>query len=200
MDRFVMPGIPGELEWLHPPERHHVAGDGSLAVVATGSTDWFADPASAVVVDTAPVALFTPPSGDFTLRARVSVAFASTFDAGVIQIRERDGLWAKLCLEYSPAREPMVVSVVTRGVSDDCNGPVVQGDHVHLRVARTGTAWAFHNSLDGRRWQLVRHFRLGAGAVLIGFSAQSPTGQGCTAVFSEIACHAGTVADIRGGG
>ena len=57
--------------------------------------------------------------------------------------------WAKLCFEYSPQREPMVVSVVTRGLSDDCNSFVVDGATVWLRIARVGSAFAFHASTDG---------------------------------------------------
>ena len=57
----------------------------------------------------------------------------ATYDAGVLTLRRRDDLWAKLCFERSPQGEPMVVSVVTRGVSDDCNSFVVDGRSVWLR-------------------------------------------------------------------
>ena len=79
-------------------------------------SDWFADPAGDAVKDDAPAALFIPPDQDFTLSARVAVDFASTFDAGVLQLRESDSLWAKLCFEYSPQGQPMIVSV-WQGVS-----------------------------------------------------------------------------------
>src|SRR5207342_974724 len=107
-------------------------------------------------------------------------------------------LWAKLCFEYSPQHQPMIVSVVTRGVSDDCNSVVIGGREVYLRIAHTPRTTAFHYSLDGRYWQLVRYFTLGELHNLqVGFSSQSPTGQKCTAVFSKIHYRAGALKDNR---
>jgi regulation of enolase protein 1 (concanavalin A-like superfamily) len=122
------------------------------------------------------------------------------FDAGVLQVRERDDLWAKLCFEYSPQNQPMIVSVVTRGASDDCNSAVIDGDEVYLRIAVNPKTIAFHHSRDGRYWHLVRYFTLGALAnPRVGFSAQSPTGERCTATFAEISYKAGRLGDIRSG-
>ena len=104
------------------------------------------------------------------------------------------------CFEYSPDGEPMVVSVVTRGVSDDCNSTVVDGRAVWLRIARRGHAVAFHASLDGRRWSFVRYFALEATDDLsVGFLAQSPTGKGCSVSFTEIAYEATRLVDLRSG-
>jgi regulation of enolase protein 1 (concanavalin A-like superfamily) len=125
---------------------------------------------------------------------------ASTFDAGVLQLREKDELWAKLCFEYSPQQEPTVVSVVTRGTSDDCNSSVIDGREVFLRIAHTPEATAFHYSLDGRFWHMVRYFSLGRlDYPKAGFSSQSPTGKKCTAVFSDIAYTPGALKDRRNG-
>ena len=89
------------------------------------------------------------------------MAFGATFDAGVLQVYARDDLWAKLCVEYSPQRQPMIVSVVTRGLSDDCNGPVIDGSEV-MGMARTSRAMVFHYSRDGTVWRLVWALQLGA--------------------------------------
>jgi regulation of enolase protein 1 (concanavalin A-like superfamily) len=93
----------------------------------------------------------------------------------------------------------MVVSVVTRGVSDDCNSWPVDGDSIWLRVARLGRAFAFHASHDGMTWQLVRHFALDAEEPAVGFLAQSPTGQGCAASFASIHYLPQRLADLRSG-
>jgi regulation of enolase protein 1 (concanavalin A-like superfamily) len=94
----------------------------------------------------------------------------------------------------------MVVSVVTRDVSDDCNSFVVDGDSVWLRIARLGPALAFHASLDGNRWSLVRHFALGSPSEpSVGFLAQSPTGDGCAATFGRIEYRADRLEDLRSG-
>jgi uncharacterized protein len=108
--------------------------------------------------------------------------------------------WAKLALERSPQGEAMIVSVVTRGVSDDANGAVVAGDRIWVRVARIGGACALHASADGASWDLVRHFALEApGPLAAGFLAQSPTGDGCTATFDDVRFAARTLADLRDG-
>ena len=68
----------------------------------------------------------------------------------------------------------MVVSVVTRGVSDDCNSFVVDGASVWLRVARVGSAFAFHASTDGSNWSFIRHFALETAARRRSGSPHSP--------------------------
>lgn len=173
--------------------------DDSFRLAAGPGTDWFVDPGTGAATLNAPARL-RPVRGDFLLSARVEVAFAATFDAGVLVLRHDDGTWAKLCFEYSPDEEPMIVSVVTHGVSDDCNSAVVNGNAVFLRVARIGTTCAFHWSDDGRRWRLVRHFRLADAELLeAGFLAQSPTGEGCSVTFSQIGFRAATLAALRTG-
>lgn len=88
---------------------------------------------------------------------------------------------------------------VTRGTSDDCNSLVVDGD-VWLRVARLERAFAFHYSLDGERWHMVRYFGLGDGvACEAGFLTQSPTGAGCNATFREIEFAPRLLGDVRSG-
>jgi hypothetical protein len=108
--------------------------------------------------------------------------------------------WAKLCFEYSPRRQPMVVSVVTRGASDDANGLVADANQIWLRVGRLGSAFAFHASTDGQTWELVRHFALDIGETTnLGFLAQSPTGAGCAATFDPIRFVPERLRDLRGG-
>ena len=130
----------------------------------------------------------------------MQVAFGATFDAGVLQLRQRDDLWAKLCFEFSPAGQPTIVSVVTHGVSDDCNSAPIDDAAIYLRIAQLPAATAFHYSRNGQHWHLVRYFSLGAAErVQVGFSAQSPTGTKCAAVFSEIRYQAGLLKNIRSG-
>jgi regulation of enolase protein 1 (concanavalin A-like superfamily) len=200
MTTFTLPAVPGELHWKNQPLDWKVEPGPSLAILAGENTDWFVDPAGTMAKDNAPAALFAPPDENFLLSAKVSVQFTSTFDAGVLQVRERDDLWAKLCFEFSPQGQPMIVSVVTRGTSDDCNSVPIQGQTVFLRIACNAQIFAFHYSLDGRYWHMVRYFTLGKlGALRVGFSSQSPTGQQCRAVFAEINYRAGTLADNRSG-
>ena len=137
------------------------------------------------------------------MSARVTVDFASTYDAGVLLVYAADRRWAKLCFELSPQGRPTAVTVVTRESSDDCNSFEVTGNTLWLRIARSGRAWAFHASTDGQWWRLLRYFALGdddtSEPVRVGFLAQSPTGQGCTAMFESIALRPGAPSDLRDG-
>jgi hypothetical protein len=127
------------------------------------------------------------------------------FDAGVLLVHAGPERFAKACFEFSPQRKPMAVSVVTRGVSDDANAFVVEDrDTLWLRVTRTGRAWAFHASTDGKQWEMLRYFTLGEppeerDAVRVGFLAQSPVGEGLRVTFAQIAYTGGAPEDLRDG-
>jgi hypothetical protein len=197
---FTLSVIPAPMTWKNQPSESTNAAEQQISITAGAESDWFISPAGDLVKSNAPIALFVPPDHAFCLRARVTVEFAATYDAGTLFVYAHDALWAKLCFEYSPQQQPMVVSVVTRGVSDDCNSVCVEGNSVYLRVYRQGEALAFHYSLDGHYWHFVRHFSLGdLGQVRIGFSTQSPTGQGCRASFSEIRYTPVSLSDLRNG-
>jgi regulation of enolase protein 1 (concanavalin A-like superfamily) len=200
MSTFILSAIPGPLQWQNQPLDWQAGPDDVLTILAGEHSDWFIDPAGNHAQDNAPSALFAPPDASFILSAKVAVDFAATFDAGVLRIRESDERWAKLCFEYSPQQQPMIVSVVTRGTSDDCNSVILDSREVYLRVALTPQTIAFHYSRDGAYWHLVRYFSLGNMAHLrAGFSAQSPTGRQCRAVFSDIRYRAGALQDNRSG-
>lgn len=200
MSQFTLSNIPAPLEWQIEPLEWQLQPPSGLAIKAGAKTDWFIDPNGSFQIGNAPNALFTPPDTDFLLSAKVSVEFAATFDAGVLRIHEQEDVWAKLCFEYSPQALPTVVSVVTRKTSDDCNSVSIAGRSVYLRVARIGKTFAFHYSPDGSVWHLVRYFTLGTLTNLkVGFSSQSPTGQGCSATFADIRYQAVTLSDLRNG-
>lgn len=187
------------LSALDLPEGWRLDG-GTLTAVAPAATDLFVDPAGDPPALSAPRALLDMAPGDWQLSARVRVDFAATYDAGVLLVWAGDRLWAKLCFERSPAGQPMVVSVITRGESDDANAFTVDGGQVWLRISRLGPAWAFHASTDGAVWQFVRYFALGTPpAVQLGFEAQSPVGAGCAAVFDDIQFLPHRLPDLRNG-
>jgi regulation of enolase protein 1 (concanavalin A-like superfamily) len=196
-DVFV-PSLPPALTWHVPPESWSVDGDG-LAITAGKATDLFVDPQGKPAVLNAP-RLLGRIGGDFQLSARVTVGFGATFDAGVLLLYSHDRAWAKLCFERSPDERQLVVSVVTRGVSDDANAFPVEADHVWLRVARLAPSFAFHASTDGSRWELVRHFALDEEEEpVVGFLVQSPSGGGCTATFDDIRFLPERLGDLRDG-
>jgi|SRR5450755_4252782 len=199
--------IPFPLEWAELPEHGEpvispTAGEIGVLIEARALTDLFVPPDGAEPTLNAP-RLIGSPDREFQLSAIVDVEFGSTFDAGVLVIWAHERCWAKLCLEYSPARQPMVVSVVTRGWSDDANSTDVAGSSTWLRVSTSGPgSYAFHAATDGVHWNLIRHFKLGAepgDVVRVGFLAQSPTGNGCRATFSQLRYLPEGLDDIRSG-
>jgi uncharacterized protein len=197
MTAFQLPGLPFDVT---------LEGEGGgtaiapVRIAAGPRTDLFVDPATGSVTLNAVRVIGSPGDGDFQLSVRVEVSFADTFDAGALLVWRDESTWAKLLLEYSPEHQPMVVSVVTRGRSDDANGPPVYGTEIWLRISRIGAAYAFHSSLDGARWDLVRHFTLGpVDGDQVGLLVQAPIGDGCDAVFHDVAYAATTLADLRDG-
>jgi regulation of enolase protein 1 (concanavalin A-like superfamily) len=200
MTKYILPTIPEEFHWKNQPLDWKIGSDNCLTIIAGEKTDWFCDPVKKYPLDNAPTALFVPPDANFLLSAKVMVNFVSDFDAGLILIHVRDDLWAKLCFEYSPQQQPMIVSVVTRGISDDCSSVIIDEREIYLRIAMTPETIAFHYSFDGSYWRFVRYFSLGIPKNLqVGFSAQSPTGEQCTAIFSDIRYRAGVLLDKRNG-
>jgi len=173
---------------------------------AAARTDFFVDPGGSGALEAepvlnAPTLLGVPPVGDFQFSARVAVNFEATYDAGVLLLWVDERHWGKLCFEFSPTREPMVVSVVTRDVSDDANAFVVPGRSVWLRVSRIDQAYAYHASTDGRNWRMIRFFRIAESSAgdKIGFEAQSPTGSGCAVTFDDIHFVPTRLGDLRDG-
>ncbi len=195
-----VPGLEKPLTWALAPIRATSVDSGTVTVEAGPQTDVFVDPQSGEVIATAPRAMAPAPAGDFQLSARVTVEFRSTFDAGVLLVWFDERRSAKLCFELSPQGVPMVVSVVTRGVSDDANGWPVSGDEVWLRISRIGATWALHAGTDGRTWALARYFHLDSELpAQVGILAQSPVGEGCTVRFDQLAVVEDRLADLRDG-
>lgn len=202
MSQLTVPGLPFPLTPRGEPASPAEPVDGGIRLTAAPGTDLFRDPAGSDSPPDAGRWLGVPPDGDFSLSARVAVEFAGTFDAGVLLLHTAEDRWAKLCFEYSPARTAMAVTVVTRGTSDDANAFEVGDGPLWLRITRSGTAWAFHAATDGRYWRLLRYFSLDerpGERTSVGFLAQSPTGQGCAAVFDRISFTPTAPADLRDG-
>ncbi len=200
MKTFKLKSLPEEVAWRNKPIFVEKISDDSFNIVAGPETDWFFDPADSYTKSNAPIGLFFPPDQNFLLSAKVTVDFGSKYDAGVMFIYVGEKSWAKLCFEYSPQKEPMVVSVVTREKSDDSNSASIDGNILFLRIYKQANTFAFHYSIAGSYWHLVRYFNIGKlNHLQIGFSAQSPTGQSCKVQFSEINYQPGTLSDIRNG-
>ena len=181
-----IPGIPGTLSWQNKPLSSQLDDKNMLTISAGPKTDWFVDPFDGTVANNAPTLLFTPNS-DYVFSARVAVKFATKWDAGALLLWGDDHHWAKLSYELSPDRVPTLVTVVTRGLSDDCNSKELRQDSVYLRIAKSGKTYVLYFSPDGHEWQILRTFSLDTDLpIRAGFEAQSPAGSGTVATFSSI--------------
>lgn len=206
MTAHAVAALPGELT---TDDRAEWVWDGALlSAVAPPCTDLIVDPFGRATLRNASMARFAASEGDFQFSARVTVDFASAFDAGVLLIWFDEAHWAKLCFEYSPTGQRFAVSVVTRGVSDDANAFDAEADTLWLRISRIDSVFALHASRDGRYWEFVRVFRLDPPAssatrdhlrAQLGFLVQSPTGEGCAVRFDEIRFEPETLHDLRDG-
>ena len=181
-----IPGLPGPLTWQNTPRAWNIDSKNVLTISSNPKTDWFVDPFDGTVAKTAPILLFTP-GPDYVLSARVTVQFTTKWDAGALMLWGDDHHWAKLSYEFSPDQKPTLVTVVTRGLSDDCNSLSLTGDSVYLRIAKSGNTYVFYFATDGKNWQILRTFSLDTDLpIRAGFESQSPEGSGAVAKFSAI--------------
>jgi len=182
----LLSGLPPNSHWRNPPADWKVKED-VLTIQSAAKTNWYAAPTGDTkVVATTPVLLFPAPK-DFWFSARVSVNFKSLFDAGALIVYVDEQNWVKFAFESQDGKTGAIVSVVTRGLSDDNTGAPIEGNSIYLKVSKTGQAMFLFYSADGKKWNVTRAFNLGQDKPMqFGFSSQSPTGDGATAAFSEI--------------
>jgi len=181
----VLPGFPQSFYWRNNPADWSVK-NGVLTIKSGEKTDWYISPTDGKKSANSPILLFPAPK-DFWFSAKVTVDFQSQFDAGVLAVYANENNWVKFAFENSVDKRPSIVSVVTRGISDDCTGTTIEGNSVYLKISKSGQAIFLYFSSDGQRWKLARALKLGPEQPLhFGLSAQSPNGAGSTATFSEI--------------
>lgn len=174
-------------------------GDKHVHVVAIGGTDAFVSPDGQTAIDRLPGARLALPDRPCALSVYVEPVLTATYDAGALMLRTDDGSWAKLAFELSPQGRRTAVSVVTNDCSDDANGPTFPRDGLFLRIYRRENLTAFHISEDGQTWDLLRLFRLNGHTATIDLIAQSPTGKGSEARFTQLRLVEGEIADLRDG-
>ncbi len=195
-------GLPFDLDSAGPPSpvRPRIE-NGTVHLHAGPGADLFKDP------DAGPQATFPDAerfvasiAGDFAFSAFVEADMVEKFDSGVLLIWVDLNNWAKICVEQDTQQRQRLVSVVTRGQSDDANGPFLTKPQAHLRIMRKGEVFGLQASQDGKRWDMLRYFGLGTTPgqpVSIGVLAQSPAGPGCDARFSDIKFSSQPPADFR---
>ncbi len=194
---IVTSSLPSALELVNVPTALGVGDDGSILMGAAGHTNLFNSPNGVGMYTGAPM-LLLPVDGDFTLAARIDAKLVNVYDVAALVMYVDGRNWTKLCYEFSAERQPTVVSVVTRGISDDCNSEEIDADFVYMAMCRRGHECSFHFSRDGVKWKMVRHFRFETSDRLrIGFAVHAAFGEGLSARFSEIRYWTSAPANMR---
>ena len=178
-----------------------------IEIIAPKETDFFCNNGAVGTEGTTPESLsnapfyYTEVSGDFVMRVQVSLDFKDTYDSSSIMVMQDEHNWAKACFELTDFNTHAVVSVVTKkGESDDANGCNIFENSVWLQVCRVGRSFAFHYSIDGKKFYMMRVFNLPAdGSIKAGLLAQAPTGNGGVRIYENLSIENRTVKNIRMG-
>ena len=183
---------------LNGAAAHAKVEDGRLILTSEARRDNFRDP-DGKVFNTAPLLLTEIDNKQpFTLTARITPTFLKTYDAGTLYIYVKEDLWLKMAMEMDERNRTRMVSVRTIGTSDDNNHDVVEAKSVYMKISSDTRAVGFYYSLDKKTWQLIRLFKNDYPAsIWVGISAQSPLGEGTSAVFEDISLTKQSISDFR---
>jgi len=170
--------------------------DKALVLQAKKGTDLYANTDGTEVADKTPRVLFQP-TGDFIFSAKVKAGVNHPFNGAALIVYGDRTNWAKLLFEFAKTGAAGISSTVAKGVGDDAHHGVRPGDTVYLKVVRRKDMFVFYTSPDGAAWSMMRSFGLpGAASVKVGFSSQSPDGDGFSAQFSDIKFRNATFKDF----
>lgn len=187
-----------------------INGADSLAVVQDSSKlkfsvgekkDFFNDPNGKLSNNTAPLLLsIVDNTKPFTLSAKVTPEFTPTglYNAAVLYIYVNDRLYQKFCFEQDERGKHRIVTVRTKGTSDDNNHDVVEQPFVYMKISSDTKTIASYYSLNNKNWQLVRLYRNDYPKKIgVGLSAQCPVEKGSVSYFEDIKLESSSVKDFR---
>lgn len=193
-----------EFKWLNEGEISKK--ENRIEIKAPAQTDFFCGSIAECEEGFLPESLCNAPyyyteiDGDFVLKVKVSHEFKDTYDSSSVMVMKDLRCWAKACFELTDFDTHSVVSVVTNGDSDDANGCNIDGNSAWLQVCRVGNDFAFHYSIDGENFYMMRYFHLPVEPVIkVGLLAQAPVGSGGTRVYEDLIIEKTTVKNIRAG-
>jgi len=178
---------------------HSKVSEGKLTLASEAKRDNFRDPNGKLSNNTAPVLLTEVDNKKpFTLMAKITPTFLKTYDAGTLYIWVKDDLWLKMAMEMDERGKHRMVSVRTTGTSDDNNHDVVTEKSVYMKISSDTKTVGFYYSLDNKSWQLIRLFKNDyPEKIWMGISAQSPLGEGMSALFEDVTLTQHSISDFR---
>lgn len=186
-------------KWLNAP-KHYVIENDYLLVTAPKNSDFFINPVDLSSSASAPF-LYREISGDFVAISKVSPDLSSKWNAAAFMVMINSENWIKFAFENSDATGPSIVSVVTKGTSDDANGAILNNTRaVWLKITRKGNNYAMHWSVDGLKYHMARLSAMPkADTVKLGLEAQCPVGVEALHRFDYLSIKSQTVEDLRTG-
>lgn len=189
----------GDFHWMNTPEHYAFTSEG-VFIEASEGTDFFNNPENLERVGSAPF-LYSEVSGDFVAIAQVKPNFEATWNACALMVYIDQDNWIKFAFENSDATGPGIVTVVTRGVSDDANGAVLEEhQEVWLKLIRKGNLYAMHWSTDGTHYKMARLSAMpDQMKVKIGMEAQCPSEGPASHAFLFFSLEQKTIGDLRKG-
>lgn len=183
--------------WLNPI-KDFIATNNSLIINAPAKSDYFNNPENGTINATAPI-LYKEISGDFVATCLVKPDFKDMWNAASLMVFMDSTHWIKYAFENSDATGKSIVSVVTREVSDDANGAILnEHNAIWLKMVRKGDLYSMHWSINGKDYKMTRvcrmpHYK----SVKIGIEAQCPIGDGAKHEFLFFSIESKTVKDFR---
>ena len=189
----------GDFKWQNKPEKIAFNKEG-LVVTSAAKTDFFIDPSNAKSTESAPF-LYQEVEGDFIATALVEPDLSNTWNAACVMVFVDSSNWIKFAFENSDATGNSIVSVVTRGTSDDANG-VRLGEFrkVWLKLIRKNDIYSMLWSGDGKQYFMARLSKMPtAKKVRVGLEAQSPLEKEATHKFHYFSIEKKTVENLRTG-
>lgn len=185
--------------WMNQPDNFKFENN-TLKVVPPENSDFFNDPVTGSIHTSAPY-LYKDVEGDFVATVMAKPNFSAVWNGVALLIYIDDNYWAKFCFENSDATGPSPVSVVTRQVSDDANGVILENqESLWLKLVRKGDLYAMHWSADGISYKMTRLFKMPHHKIVkVGIEAQCPAGKGVMHEIQYFSLIQKTVADLRKG-
>lgn len=177
-----------------------VEGD-KLVLRCHETCDNFIDPDGKLSKDNAPILLTKiDNTKSFTFTAKVTPIFLDKYDSGSLFIYLNKKWWFKFAFERDERKRARAITVRTIETSDDNDHDIIDSPSMYMKISSDTKTIGFYYSLDKTDWQLVRLFRNDYPAeIWIGFSSQSPMGNGTSSTFEACSLTETSISDFRMG-
>ena len=195
----MIQAILSDMQWINEPSTFEIE-NGTLKVEAEKNTDFFNNPEDSTITSSAPF-LYKEISGDFVATSLVRPDFSSMWNAIALMVHIDNDNWIKFAFENSDATGNSIISVVTKGVSDDANGAILEDqDKIWLKLIRKENIYSMLWSMDGKDYKMTRLTTLNdANPVKVGLEFQCPVAESAKHAVDYFQVEKTTVKNLRQG-